>query len=254
MSTGRRLYRAGLVACALLLAVAGCAGTGTGATSARWVNPSAAPSVAPSHVDSCLHPGEGHRIAGTGPAAVLLGKGAKGLLLTPDQGATMCQWLPVARQLVAKGYHVLVWDPGSDPVAQAGVLVGQLKAAGAKRVVLMGAGAGADVSIFVAAAGKPGIAGLVWLSGNETLAATGDPVEPKVKQLKVPVLFVASRADFNGAAVLAGHLHDVLPTAEQQKVQSIPGDQRGVALLTGPYKDRVWPILYDNLSRWTRVA
>src|SRR5262249_48160343 len=156
LTMSKRLYRTGLVACALLLALVGCGRLGAEATSARWVTPSAAPSVAPSHVDACLHSGEGHRLAGTGPAAVLLGKGAKGLLLTPDQGATMCQWLPVARQLVAKGYHVLVWDPGKDPVGQAGVLVGQLKAAGAKRVVLMGAGAGADVSIFVAAANKPG--------------------------------------------------------------------------------------------------
>lgn len=250
----KRLYRMGLVAGALLVALAGCASGGAQAASPRWVTPSAGPSAAPSRVDSCLRPGEARAVAGPGPNAQLLGKGAKGVLLTPDQGATMCQWLPIARQLVAKGYHVLIWDPGSDPVAQAAVLVDRLKAAGAKRVVLMGAEAGADVSIFVAASGKPGVAGLVWLSGNETLATTGEPVEPKVKRLKVPVLFVASRADINGAAVLAGHLHDVLPSAEQQKVQAIPGDQRGVALLTGPYKDRVLPILYDNLSRWTRTS
>src|SRR5262245_39992950 len=216
----KRLYRAGLVACALLVALAGCGRAGAEATSSRWVTPSAAPSpapsAAPSPVDSCVRPGEARAV--TGHAAVLLGKGAKGVMLTPDQGGNMCQWLPVARQLVAKGYHVLIWDPASDPVAEAGVLLGQLKAAGAKRVVLMGAGAGADVSIFLAASGQPGVGGLVWLSGNETLAGTGEPVEPKVKQLKVPVLFVASRADFNGAAVLAGHLHDVLPAAQQQKV------------------------------------
>ncbi|MBO0867511.1 MAG: hypothetical protein J2P15_03010 [Micromonosporaceae bacterium] len=250
--SGRR-HRAGLVACALLVALTGCGRAGTATPPAHWVTPSAAPSAA-SRVDSCLPSAGAHRLAGTGPTAVLLGKGAKGVLLTPDQGRGICQWLSFGRLLVGRGYHVLIWDPGSDPVAEAGVLVDRLKAAGAKRVALMGAGAGADISIFLTAGGKPGIGGLVWLSGNETLAATGEPVEPKVKQLKVPVLFVASRADFNGAAVLAGRLHDLLPTAQQQKVLAIPGDQRGVALLTGPYRDRVLPILFDDLSHWTSTG
>jgi pimeloyl-ACP methyl ester carboxylesterase len=218
----------------------------------------AGPSPTPSQVDGCVQPGEGRIVTlAEDPVTVLpgllLGSGTRGVVLTPEHGGSICQWLPFGRSLATQGYHVLAWDPGADPLHEIPFFVDALRKDGATRVVLVGASNGANICTFAAADLRPPVDGLGWLSGEDqmfVLGLPGQPVEPAARRLTVPVLFIAGRDDLYRSADAAALFARLAPS-KQKKVLTVPGDEHGVEMLSGPYKSTVVPALMEFLHAHT---
>lgn len=218
----------------------------------------AAPSPSPSLLDGCVRPDDGtptelQENAISTVTAVRLGAGARGVVLTPEHGGTICQWLPFGRSLAAQGYQVLIWDPGADPVSELGSFVAELRRTGANHVVLLGASNGANISVFGAARISPSVDGLAWLSGEDMLYVAGQngrPVSEAAGQVSVPVLFIAAQDDPMHCADVANALTKLMP-AKQKQVLIAPGTEHGVALLGGASASIVRPALMDFLRART---
>jgi pimeloyl-ACP methyl ester carboxylesterase len=140
-------------------------------------------------------------------AGVLLGTGRSGVVLAHGQHGDVCEWLPYARELVGRGYRVLLFDfngsgaSGLSPDAPARphydldvtAAIGQLRTAGADRVALVGSETGGLAAVIAAADARPAVAGVVDISspddvsGMAGIAAAG--------RLAVPALFVVGVED-----------------------------------------------------------
>jgi pimeloyl-ACP methyl ester carboxylesterase len=132
---------------------------------------------------------------------VVLGRGKTGIALGHERGGDLCNWLPFARTLAARGYLVLAFDfrnHGSsafapelridrDMVAAAGVL----RARGAKRIELAGASMGGTAAIAAGAAAHA--TAVASLSGPSSFGAV-DAVAG-VRKLRVPVLLLVGNGD-----------------------------------------------------------
>src|SRR5262245_2648665 len=185
----------------------------------------APPAPAPSLLDGFVKPADATEIdlpedTITTVPAVVLGGGPRGVVLTPEHGGDICQWLPFGRSLAGQGYHVLIWDPGTDPLTDVAFLVGELRKAGATRVVLVGASNGANICTFAAARLRPAVDGLAWLSGEDQMFAAageqGQPVVRAARQLTVPALFIAAQDDLFRSARTAADLAAVAPAKEKK--------------------------------------
>jgi pimeloyl-ACP methyl ester carboxylesterase len=111
---------------------------------------------------------------------VLLGSGTNAIVLSHEFRANLCNWLPFAQQLAARGYRVLAYD--SRPIGaipRTGHLerdvVGaerELLRRGAKRVIVGGASAGGTAAMTAAALiPRSRLAGVVVLSSPEQFAS-----------------------------------------------------------------------------------
>ncbi|WP_426513034.1 alpha/beta hydrolase [Dactylosporangium sp. McL0621] len=237
---------------ALTLLLGACSGGPAPATAGS------SPSPSPSRLDGCVNPGDGvpaqiRESEITTVTAIVLGTGERGVVLTPEHGGTICQWLPFGRTLASQGYHVLIWDPGFDPVAEIGHFAGVLREAGAKHVVLVGASNGANISTFGAARTSPPVDGLAWLSGEDMLYVAGQsgrPVKEAAAQVVVPVLLIAAQDDPMHCAQTADDLAKLMP-ATQKQVLVVPGTEHGVQLLGGTSAPAVVPAVMDFLDAHT---
>lgn len=137
-------------------------------------------------------------------AAAEYGKGSRGIVLAPESGGSHCGWLPFARVLAARGYHVLAYDLralGQSPnltrnqiVRYDADVVGaarKLHALGARKVVVAGASLG-GASVLAAGPELNKLAtGIVDFSGEPSLA-NADVAVPKIT---LPILVVGSKND-----------------------------------------------------------
>jgi dienelactone hydrolase len=162
-------------------------------------------------VDACVRQSERRGAVrlktadGVSLAGVVLGSGKTGVALGHERGASLCNWLPFARILAARGYRVLAFDHRGYGESQfvdyprnlridrdVTAAVAELRKRGSKRFVLMGASMGGTAAL-TAAPSVRGIAAVVDLSGPaqyvqlDALAA--------VKRLAAPALFAVGRFD-----------------------------------------------------------
>lgn len=211
------------------LVVAGCGGDpGGGAappTAPVTTAPPATIKPSPTQPANAVHPycvqpdeqahvvrftnSEGGRLVG-----VLLGDGSTGIVLGHQLRSSLCEWMPHARDLAARGYRVLAIDFGgfgaseragdfaldADMVAAAN----HLKAAGVDRVVLVGSSMGGTAVLVAAGQLDSGVAAVVSLSGPKTFPGL-DAMEG-VGQLRMP-LFLAAGVWDGGFADAARSLH-----------------------------------------------
>jgi dienelactone hydrolase len=203
----------------------------------------------------------------------VLGHGDVGILLTPELGGDVCQWLSFSVFLSQRGYLVLLFDsrgqglspsPTSQPVGrvdadvEAGVR--ELRRRGAKRIVLGGASVGASAVLTAAASIKPAVAGVVSLSplSTETLtdyATQYAQLNPDVAvtHLQMPVLYVTTRYD-NGDLALANARKLYARTRSAGKrLVVLGGSSHGTdMLLPGLGKTRVQNLMLDFIQKSTR--
>jgi pimeloyl-ACP methyl ester carboxylesterase len=140
----------------------------------------------------------GHRF-GSGRVAVVLAHESRGWL---------CEWVPYAKRLAARGYLAFPFDfrgygeSQTHPVSNARLDLDVAAAAktvrglGAKKVFLVGASIGGSAVLRAAADSRPLVNGVVSVSGAADLV---DAIAA-VKRLRVPALFVAGRYDLDFAA------------------------------------------------------
>jgi dienelactone hydrolase len=162
-------------------------------------------------IEACVRPAERRGVVrlktadGVSLAGVVLGSGTTGVALAHERGANLCNWLPFARVLAARGYRVLAFDHRGYGESQfvnyprnlrldkdVASAVAELRRRGSTRFALMGASMGATAAM-VAAPSVRGLAAVVDLSGPAQYV-TLDALAA-VKRLPAPGLFAVGRFD-----------------------------------------------------------
>lgn len=196
-------------------------------------------------VDTPLIAADGVSLAGA-----RLGTGPRGIVLINEEDGDMCRWARYAIGWAAAGYHVLAFDlrchgrsgcvGARDYVADTSAAVAALRAAGATRVVLVGASVGAAVAVVTAAHLPDQVHGAVSLSarGLTTLVAPAgrEPRTPLAARplLRVPLLLMYAEHDrFAMPAREAAEFVNGAPSPDKRLVV-FPGTVHGThMLLTG---------------------
>ena len=187
---------------------------------------------------------------GVALAAVTLGQGTTGVLLGHERAHNLCNWMPFARELAARGYRVLAIDfrgfgashvrrPGHPDDArpprtfrrrlerdvEAGIA--ELRRLGAKRIILAGASMGATAMLSAAAQNQDQVTCVVSVSGPTVL--DGMDLRRLVPRLHIPVLFLASQREgpFTEAALA---MYRAAPSRHKRLVLA-RGYGHGTALL-----------------------
>jgi len=149
---------------------------------------------------------------GASIAGVVLGPqqpptATKGLVLAHQSSATLCDWIPYARVLAAKGWTVLAIDLSGFGASQASrgfpgtpgwdddviAAVGVLRARGVRPVAVMGATLGALATVVAASRITPPVAAVVNVSSPTDLSGL-DGVAA-ASRLTVPLLSIAGASD-----------------------------------------------------------
>jgi pimeloyl-ACP methyl ester carboxylesterase len=181
----------------------------------------------------------GHRFGGVRP------EGRMTVVLAHQSNASLCEWLPYARTLAAKGFFVFAFDFRGHGLSKGRPLYGRLgldvaaavkavRSLGARRVVVVGASLGGIASLVAAANISPAIDGIVAVSAPATISGRLDAL-PSAPRLRVPVLFLAAVGDQNEPydfAADAERLHAAVVT-EDKRLRLLPGSLHGVALVAG---------------------
>lgn len=181
----------------------------------------------------------GHRFGGLRPGTKPV------VVLAHQSNGSLCEWLPTARRLAARGIWVFAFDFRGHGFSKGRVHYGRLaadyaaavKAArglGARNVVLAGASLGGIAAVIAGATVQPAVAGVAALSAPAVIAGRVD-ARPFAPRLRVPALYVAAELDQNEPydfAADARRLHDATASAAK-RLELVGGAQHGVALVEG---------------------
>jgi pimeloyl-ACP methyl ester carboxylesterase len=160
---------------------------------------------------------------GTALGVVELGTGARGVLMLPQKNDSACGWDEEATGLIAAGYHVLLLeyrctvvsdcpkniDAQSELPLDATAGISALRAAGATKVVIVGASAGGTLAVVAGAAAGSSVNGVIDLSGPADVSFLYGDIPGRIDslgaapRLAVPSLFVVSQDD---AATTVGEI------------------------------------------------
>jgi len=171
-----------------------------------------------------------------GLGVIDLGAGKRGVLMLPEYQASACEWAVEAHGLVSAGFHVLLLEyrctsPSDCPTdtdkqsdlsldAQAGVAA--LHAAGATKVVIVGASAGGTLAVVAGAASGPLVSGVVDLSGPGDVSSLYGTAPGRIDSLTaaphlaVPSLFVVSQDDPSTSVDEITAVYNAVPEKRKQ--------------------------------------
>ena len=163
-------------------------------------------------------------------AGVVVGKGARGVVLAHQIDGNLCDWLPYARQLAAAGHRVLAFNsrrPGVRVDLDVAAAVEALRRTGSEHVVAAGSSLGASGVLIGSASLAEQPAAVVSLSAP----ASFGPLRalPAVARLHAPVFFAAA-ADDQPFADDARALYRASGSAERA-LEIRPGAAHGEDLL-----------------------
>jgi pimeloyl-ACP methyl ester carboxylesterase len=232
--------------------MAGVAACGGGSPAAPAASPSAevdspgpVPTVAAGA--ACLTTAEQSRTVrfpsgnGAAIAGVVFGSGRVGLVLAHQVNGDMCEWVPYARQLAARGYSTLAIDmngfgasqpsagfparPRYDQDLLAGAAL--LRGRGVTKVVLVGATLGGLAAVVAASEARPPVTAVVDISGPADLSGLDEVAA--AGRLTVPLLCLAGERD-----EFVDDMRAVAAAAKtpQHRLVVIPGTaSHGIALI-----------------------
>jgi hypothetical protein len=235
------------ILCAAAL-LAGCGSVERPASHARPRRPLA-------RFDGCVRLGAGARTIVLRPAGataltgVLVGTSPITVVLSDESDENLCSWLPFVGTLRAHGYSALLYDylDPSELAADARAGAATALAAGARRVVLMGASVGARASIKAASSHPPGVVGVISLSAERTVASDRADLVGPARKLTIPTLLISARED----PYLSGDTAALLSAlrAHRKSALVMPGSDHGTALLSGSSSARVRAAILSFLLR-----
>ena len=181
---------------------------------------------------------------GNGVGILVLGEGASGVVLGPQDGGDICMMLAYGEELAAD-YRVALYD-WKEPRAEVPLLAVQaLRDAGADRVVLGGASYGGALAMSVAHKARPRLAGVLSFGGE--LRLPGEDFRPGIRKWRGPLLEISSKQDAYFDSADARRLRALHPGPET--VLMLPGSLHGVDMLEGPQQERVRAAVDEFLDR-----
>ncbi|MFI6101605.1 hypothetical protein ACIA8G_39175 [Lentzea sp. NPDC051213] len=204
---------------------------------------------------------------------LVFGSGSSGVLLAHTQTETVCEWLPLARQLADDGHQVLLYEMRSLRLREnrhsydLDVLgaARELDSRGVSSIIAGGAGTGA-AAIAAVAEKVPGLRGMFLLTpfeGFHTSSADLDAVTG-IRAVQVPSFIVAAQDDVIESKSedvedtrLADHARQVAGAASNARLEIVPGSARFAKLVEdGALRDQVRAFVRENraaptfLERW----
>jgi pimeloyl-ACP methyl ester carboxylesterase len=197
----------------------------------------------------------------------VFGSGEDGVVLAHMFPADQRSWWSFARTLADEGYRVLTFDfrgycPGGDAGCSGGDkdipstwqdVVGAaayLRDTGARTVLLVGASMGGTASLIAAAEPEVAAAAIVTLSAPTSFE--GLSIDPGTLQnVSAPKLFVAATGDAS-AAQMAQELYD--GSLGSRRLEIVPTDDHGTALLSGPRGEEVQSLLIGYLGQFRGIS
>jgi pimeloyl-ACP methyl ester carboxylesterase len=171
------------------------------------------------------------------------GKGTTAVILTHQSEGDLCDWLPYAKRLAARGYFVFPIDfrgygfsdvPVAGPYRYAQDIAAAtktLRKLGKRKVFVVGASMGGIAAVVAGASVSPPLAGVVSISSPARYRGLdGVKAGPR---LKVPVLYVAATADDNAGYDFskdAQALHHAA-ASKDKRLELLPGAAHGIGLI-----------------------
>jgi alpha-beta hydrolase superfamily lysophospholipase len=187
-----------------------------------------------------------HAADGTKLVGHRFGKGTTAVILAHQSEGDLCDWVPYARRLAARGYFAFPIDfrgygfstPAFGKRAERfpqdiAAAVKALRGLGKKKIYVVGASMGGIAALAATPAITPPLAGVVSVSsptrfrGMDGIAAG--------KKLRVPVLYLAATEDDNAGYDFsedAKALH-AAAVSKQKKLELLQGPLHGIALVAG---------------------
>ena len=174
------------------------------------------------------------------------GKGTTAVILTHQSEGDLCDWVPYARRLAARGYFVFPIDfrgygfsatrTGAAAQRYAADIAAATKALrklGKRKVFVVGASMGGIAAVVAGANVSPPLTGVVSVSSPARYRGMdGVKVGPR---LRVPVLYLAATEDDNAGYDFsedATALH-AAAAATDKRLELLPGPLHGIALVGG---------------------
>jgi hypothetical protein len=228
-----RMRRLSVVALLIATGLSGCAFDTTSRGVASNVE---LQTTSPYVLDGCIRPDDGHLLSIPNQAApptsgVVLGRGNRAVVISPMTSRNICPWLSFGQSIAARGYQVALYDyNGKTPdEVQLASVVAEVRARGARWVVLIGAGDGASTSLIGAAGINPPVNGVIALSPERRLAGRA-PTENYVRRLRMPLLFATATEDIGQSAAAVRTYQKAAPAVEKRVVM-VQGSAHGIELL-----------------------
>jgi pimeloyl-ACP methyl ester carboxylesterase len=179
----------------------------------------------------------GHRFGGLRPRA------KPAVVLAHQSNGSLCEWLPYARRLAARGIWVFAFDFRGHGFSKGRQVYGRLghdvaaavraaRGLGAKRVVVAGASLGGIAAVVAGATIRPPVAGVAAVSAPATIEGRLDAL-PFAPRLLVPALYIAAeddRSDPYDFAADARRLHGATGSPDK-RLALVPGALHGVSLV-----------------------
>jgi pimeloyl-ACP methyl ester carboxylesterase len=179
----------------------------------------------------------GHRFGGRRPG------GKTAVVMAHMSEGSLCDWLPEARRLAARGFFAFPfdfrgygfskgrrsWARASADVAAAVTAVRRL---GARKVVLVGASLGGIASVVAAATVRPPVAGVVSVSGPARIERHLDALR-LAPQVRVPVLYLVAEDDRSGTYDFAADARRLFEatSSHRKRLEILPGTDHGIFLV-----------------------
>jgi pimeloyl-ACP methyl ester carboxylesterase len=176
------------------------------------------------------------------------GKGTTAVILTHQSEGDLCDWLPYAKRLAARGYFVFPIDfrgygfsdiPVAGPYRYAQDIAAatkELRKLGKRKVFVVGASMGGIAAVVAGANVSPPLAGVVSVSAPARYRGMdGVKAGPR---LRVPVLYLAATADDNAGYDFSKDAQALYKAAasRDKRLELLPGAAHGIGLVASSTK------------------
>ena len=197
---------------------------------------------------ACVRGGELWFYAADGTKLVghRFGKGTRAVILTHQSEGDLCDWLPYAKRLAARGYFAFPIDfrgygfsqPRTGTAAtrfamDIAAAAKALRKLGKEQVFVVGASMGGIAAVVAGATVSPPLDGVVSLSSPRRFRGLDGVAAGK--RLRIPVLYVAAVADDNAGYDFsqdAKALH-AAAASRDKRLELLPGALHGIDLVGG---------------------
>jgi pimeloyl-ACP methyl ester carboxylesterase len=174
------------------------------------------------------------------------GKGTTAVILAHQSEGSLCDWLPYARRLAARGYFAFPIDfrgygfsqvrtgrAANRYAADLAAAVKAMRRLGKKKIVLVGASMGGIAAVTAAANIAPAVDGVVSVSAPARFR--GMDAVKTAPRLRVPVLYLAAEDDDNAGYDFSEDATalEAATASADKRLEILPGSLHGIGLVGG---------------------